>query len=75
MEWIQFIEIILIPAFLWLVYRVGCLEKELANFKVKAAEDSKAYTTKDDFLRMESKIDDLRNLVIEAFRITKKAKK
>lgn len=75
MEWIQFIEVILIPAFVWLVYRVGMFEKELSDFKLKVAEDAKDYATNDAILRMENKIDDLRNLIIEEFKTTKKAKK
>ena len=75
MEWIQFIEVILIPAFIWLVYRVGNFEKELSDFKLKVAEEAKDYATNDAILRMESKIDDLRNLIIEEFKTGKKAKK
>ena len=72
MEWIQFIEVILIPAFVWLVYRVGMFEKELSDFKLKVAEDAKDYATNDAILRMENKIDDLRNLIIEEFKSGKK---
>lgn len=75
MEWIQFIEIILIPAFLGLAYKVGNLEKELSDFKLKVAEDAKDYATNDAILRMESKIDDLRNLIIEEFKSGKKVGK
>ena len=75
MEWMQFIEVILIPAFVWLVYRVGMFEKELSDFKLKVAEAAKDYATNDAILRMENKIDDLRNLIIEEFKTTKKAKK
>lgn len=75
MEWIQFIEVILIPAFVWLVYRVGNFEKELSDFKLKVAEEAKDYATNDAILRMESKIDDLRNLIIEEFKSGKKVGK
>ena len=71
----QFIEVILIPAFIWLVYRVGNFEKELSDFQLKVAEDAKNYATNDALLRMESKIDDLRNLIIEEFKSGKKVGK
>ncbi|MBO6305477.1 MAG: hypothetical protein J6M62_10440 [Selenomonadaceae bacterium] len=69
MDWLQFLQIICVPAFGWLFYRVGELNKDLSNFKVKVAEQSvshaQKYALKEDIQRIENKLDDLRNLVIE----------
>lgn len=76
MDWVQVIQVFCIPAFGWLFYEVGCIRRDLADFKLKVAEDAKEYATNDAILRMESKIDDLRDLIIEEFKSTsKKAKK
>lgn len=76
MDWLQFLQIICVPAFGLLFWEVGSIQRDLANFKIKVAEEAKDYATNDAILRMESKIDDLRNLIIEEFKTSKaKAKK
>ena len=69
MDWLQFLQIICVPAFGWLFYKIGELRKELNDFKVEVARDALAqaqkYALKEDISRIESKLDDLRNLVIE----------
>lgn len=69
MDWLQFLQIICIPAFGWLLYKVGETRKDLNDFKVEVARDALAqaqkYALKEDISRIESKLDDLRNLVIE----------
>ena len=62
MDWLQFLQIICIPAFGWLLFRVGELRKELNEFKVEVARE---YATHETIDRIESKLDDIRNLVIE----------
>jgi len=74
MDWLQFLQLVCIPAFGWLFYETGCIRRDLADFKLKVAEDAKNYATNDAILRMESKIDDLRNLIIEEFKANKKGK-
>ena len=67
MDWLQFLQIVCIPAFGWLFWEVSQMRRELSEFKLKVAEDAKDYATNDAILRMEGKIDDLRNLIIEQF--------
>lgn len=81
MDWVQIIQVFLVPAFGYLIYlysRIGNeiagLEKDMSEFKLKVAEEAKNYATNEAILRMENKIDDLRNLIIEEFR-PKRAKK
>lgn len=62
MDWLQFLQIICVPAFGWLFYKIGELRKELNDFKVQAARE---YVTHESIDRIESKLDDIRNLVIE----------
>lgn len=62
MDWLQFLQIICVPAFGWLFYKIGELRKELNDFKVQAARE---YATHESIDRIESKLDDIRNLVIE----------
>lgn len=75
MDWVQIIQVFLIPAFGYLIFlynrisnEIAELEKEISGFKLKVAEEAKNYATNEAFLRMENKIDDLRNLIIEEFR-------
>lgn len=69
MDWLQFLQIICVPAFGWLFYKIGEMRKDLNDFKVEVARDAFAqaqkYALKEDISRIESKLDDLRNLVIE----------
>jgi hypothetical protein len=37
----------------------------MSDFKLKVAEEAKNYATNEAILRMENKIDDLRNLIID----------
>lgn len=81
MDWVQIIQVFLVPAFGYLIYLysrisddMAELEKDMADFKLKVAEEAKNYATNEAILRMENKIDDLRDLIIEEFR-PKRAKK
>ena len=65
MDWLQFIQIICIPAFGWLFFEVGRIRRDLSEFKVEVARDAKNYATNEAIVRVENKIDDLRNLIIE----------
>lgn len=80
MDWVQIIQVFLVPAFGYLIYlyskirdELVSLEKDMSDFKLKVAEDAKNYATNETILRMENKIDDLRSLFIEW--LPKKAKK
>lgn len=64
-----------VPAFVWLVYKVGELRKELNDFKVQVARE---YATQVHINRLETKIDDLRQLIWEIHNegtVTKRNKK
>lgn len=75
MEWLEFLQVVCVPAFAWLVYKVGELRKELNDFKVQVARE---YATQVHINRLETKIDDLRQLIWEIHNegtVTKRNKK
>lgn len=74
MDWVQIIQVFCIPAFGYLFYAVGCVRKDLEDFKVEVAKEAKNYATTESIQRLEEKIDDLRDLIIEEIR-PKRAKK
>ena len=65
MEWMQVIQIFLVPAFGYLFYEVSCIRRDLEAFKVEVAKEAKNYATNEAIQRVESKIDDLRDLIID----------
>lgn len=80
MDWVQIIQVFLIPAFGYMIYlynrisnEISEIEKDISEFKLKVAEEAKNYATNETILRMENKIDDLRSLFIEW--LPKRAKK
>ena len=75
MDWLQFLEIICVPAFVWLIYDLSGVKKDLSDFKLKVAEETKNYATNEAILRMESKIDDLRDLIIDEMKSKKAGRK
>lgn len=75
MEWLEVLQMVCVPAFVWLVYKVGELRKELNDFKVQVARE---YATQVHINRLETKIDDLRQLIWEIHNegtVTKRNKK
>lgn len=62
MDWLQFLQIVCVPAFVWLVYKYGEVRKELNDFKVQVAKE---YATQVNINRLELKIDELRQLIWE----------
>ena len=62
MDWMQVIQVFLIPAFGYLFYEIGRLRRDFDAFKVEVAKESKNYATNEAIQRVESKIDDLRDL-------------
>jgi len=72
MEWVQFLQIICVPAFGWLVYKYGELRKEFTDFKVEVAKE---YATQSNITRLESKIDALHQLLWEIHNDTTKRNK
>lgn len=81
MDWVQIIQVFLIPAFGYLIYlysristEIAEFEKDMSEFKLKVAEEAKNYATNEAILRVENKIDNLRDLIIDELR-NKKGKK
>ena len=62
MDWLQFLQIVCVPAFAWLVHKYGEMRKDLNEFKVQVAKE---YATQVHINRLELKIDDLRQLIWE----------
>ena len=67
MDWIQFLQIICVPAFGWFFYKLGeqrreikSVERELNEFKVAVAKE---YATQTHIARLETNIDDLREMI------------
>ena len=50
MDWLQFLQIVCVPAFVWLVYKFGEIRKELSDFKVQVARE---YATQVHINRLE----------------------
>ena len=65
MDWLQFLQIICVPIVGYAFYQLGTLKRDLSEFEVKVAEQ---YSTKVDIRRIESKIDDVHNLLIDELR-------
>ena len=59
MEWIQFLQIVCVPAFGWFFYKLGELRRDLNDFKVEVAKE---YATQAHIIRLETKLDDLLKL-------------
>ena len=72
MEWLEFLQMVCVPAFVWLVYKVGELRKELNDFKVQVAKEC---ATQEHINRLELKIDDLRQLIWEIHNESKTTKR
>ena len=79
MDWIQFLQIICVPAFGWFFYKLGeqrreikSVERDLNEFKVAVAKE---YATQTHIARLETKIDDLREMIWEVYNGTKIAKR
>jgi hypothetical protein len=69
MTWIQFLQIICVPAFGWFFYKLGeqrreikTVERDLNDFKVAVAKE---YATQVNINRLELKIDELREMIWE----------
>jgi hypothetical protein len=56
------------------LYKVNGIQHELEEFKVEVAKESKNYATNESIQRVEEKIDDLRDLIIDELK-GKRAKK
>ncbi len=55
---------ILVPVIVFLFSQVDALKKEMYLFEVKVATDTAKFARREDIVRMEQKIDDLKDLII-----------
>ncbi len=67
MDWIEFLQIICVPAFGWFFYKLGeqrkeikTVERDLNEFKIVEAKE---YATQTHIARLEAKIDELREMI------------
>lgn len=72
MEWVQFLQIVCVPAFGWFFYKIGELRRDLNDFKVQVAKE---YATQVNINRLEAKIDNLHQLLWEIHNDTTKRNK
>ncbi len=68
MEWIQFLQIVCVPAFGWLFFKIGEVRKDLNDFKVEVAKE---YATQHNISRLEGKIDNLHQWLYQEFSVNK----
>ena len=72
MDWIQFLQIICVPALGCFFYKLGEMRKELNDFKAQVAKE---YATQVNINRLELKIDELREMIWSIHNDTKRNKK
>ena len=65
MDWMQIIQVFLVPAFAYMFYEIGQLRRDFEAYKVEVAKESKNYATTESIQRLEEKIDSLRDLIID----------
>lgn len=65
MDWVEILQVFCIPAFVYLFYKVNGIQHDLEEFKVEVAKESKNYATTESIQRLEEKIDNLRDLIID----------
>ena len=72
-------SVVCVPAFGWFFYKLGeqrreikSVERDLNEFKVAVAKE---YATQTHIARLETKIDDLREMIWEVYNGTKTAKR
>lgn len=61
----KFITGILIPVIFYLLGQINEVKKELSAFEVRVAKEASRYAVREDIVRVESKIDELKNLIIQ----------
>lgn len=56
---------LMLPIVFYLLTQINEVKNELMQHEVKAANEQSKYALRDDIVRVEQKIDDLRNLIIQ----------
>ena len=59
---------IMIPVVFYILAQINGVKEELTQHEVKAAQNESKYALRDDIVRVEQKIDDLRSLIIQEIR-------
>lgn len=65
---IKIVEILVIPTLAWIIREISGLKKEFFEFKAEVERD---FSRKEEFIRLEDKIDKLTQLIMD--RLPKKA--
>ena len=65
---IKIVEVLVIPILAWIIREISGLKKEFFDFKAEVERD---FSRKEEFIRLEDKIDKLTQLIMD--RLPKKA--
>ena len=65
---IKIVEVLVIPILAWIIREISGLKKEFFEFKAEVERD---FSRKEEFIRLEDKIDNLTQLIMD--RLPKKA--
>jgi predicted transglutaminase-like protease len=65
---IKIVEVLVIPILAWIIREISSLKKEFFEFKAEVERD---FSRKEEFIRLEDKIDNLTQLIMD--RLPKKA--
>lgn len=65
---IKIVEVLIIPILAWIIREISGLKKEFFEFKAEVERD---FSRKEEFIRLEDKIDNLTQLIMD--RLPKKA--
>ncbi len=56
---------IMIPVVFYLLGQINDIQKELSVFEIRVAKEASQYVLRDDMVRVETKIDELKTLIIQ----------
>jgi hypothetical protein len=56
---------VILPIIFYLLGQINDIRAELSQHEIKAAQSESKYAMRDDIVRVESKIDELRKLIIQ----------
>lgn len=56
---------VILPIIFYLLGQINDVRSELSQHEIKAAQSESKYAMRDDIVRVESKIDELRKLIIQ----------
>ena len=66
---IRVLEVLIVPLLAWIIHEIGAVKKELYSFK---SEVEREFSRKEDIVRIETKFDNLYQLIME--RLPKRGK-